>query len=74
VTPTAGAIIDQGVGRDELCMAVMPDLRDRTTRPHVIVGGVGTGKTAVLVRLTEYLAEKRAIQAKDPTRRFVSDP
>jgi hypothetical protein len=61
LVPTAGAIIDQVVGRDELCMAVMTDLHDRTTRPHVIVGGVGTGKTAVLVRLTEYLAEKRAI-------------
>ncbi len=61
LVPTAGAIIDQVVGRDELCMAVMTDMHDRTTRPHVIVGGVGTGKTAVLVRLTEYLAEKRAI-------------
>src|SRR5258708_2502906 len=61
LVPTAGAIIDQVVGRDELCMAVMTDLHDRTSRPHIIVGGVGTGKTAVLVRLTEYLAEKRAI-------------
>jgi hypothetical protein len=58
---TAGAIIDQVVGRDELCMAVMTDLHDRGSRPHVIVGGVGTGKTAVLVRLTEFLAEKHAI-------------
>lgn len=61
LVPTAGAIIDQVVGRDELCLAVMTDLRDRGTRPHVIVGGVGTGKTAVLVRLTEMLAAKRAI-------------
>ena len=61
LVPTAGAIIDQVVGRDELCLAVMTDLHDRGTRPHVIVGGVGTGKTAVLVRLTEMLAEKRAI-------------
>jgi hypothetical protein len=61
LVPTAGAIIDQVVGRDELCKAVMADLRDRAPRPHIIVGGVGTGKTAVLVRLTEYLAEKRAI-------------
>jgi hypothetical protein len=61
LVPTAGAIIDQVVGRDELCMAVMTDLHDRTGRPHMLVGGVGTGKTAVLVRLTEYLAEKRAI-------------
>ncbi|MGH3304420.1 MAG: hypothetical protein ACRDOK_22615 [Streptosporangiaceae bacterium] len=61
LVPTAGAILDQVVGRDELCLAVMTDLHDRGTRPHVIVGGVGTGKTAVLVRLTEMLAEKRAI-------------
>jgi hypothetical protein len=61
LVPTAGAIIDQVVGRDELCLAVMTDLRDLGTRPHVIVGGVGTGKTAVLVRLTEMLATKRAV-------------
>jgi hypothetical protein len=61
LVPTAGAIIDQIVGRDELCKVIMADLHDRGTRPHVLVGGVGTGKTAVLVRLTEFLAEKRAI-------------
>jgi hypothetical protein len=61
LVPTAGAIIDQVVGRDELCLAVMTDLHDRGTRPHLIVGGVGTGKTAVLVRLTEMLAAKRAV-------------
>ncbi|MGO8960659.1 MAG: hypothetical protein ACLQFR_25270 [Streptosporangiaceae bacterium] len=61
LVPTAGAIIDQVVGRDELCMAVMTDLHDRGCRPHVIVGGVGTGKTAVLVKLTEFLADKHAI-------------
>ncbi len=61
LVPTAGAIIDQVVGRDEMCLAVMTDLHDRGTRPHIIVGGVGTGKTAVLVRLTEMLADKRAI-------------
>lgn len=61
LVPTAGAIIDKIVGRDDLCKAVMADLHDRSTRPHVLVGGVGTGKTAVLVRLTELLAEKHAI-------------
>lgn len=61
LVPTAGAIIDKVVGRDDLCKAVMADLHDRGNRPHVLVGGVGTGKTAVLVRLTELLAEKRAI-------------
>jgi hypothetical protein len=73
LVPTAGAIIDQVVGRDELCMAVMTDLHDRTTRPHVIVGGVGTGKTAVLVRLTEYLAEKRAIPVPIKLREATTD-
>jgi hypothetical protein len=58
---TAGAILDDVVGRDELCKVVIADLHDRGTRPHVLVGGVGTGKTAVLVRLTELLADKHAI-------------
>ena len=61
LVPTAGAIIDKVVGRDDLCKAVMADLHDGGSRPHVIAGGVGTGKTAVLVRLTELLAEKNAI-------------
>jgi len=58
---TAGVILDDVVGRDELCKVVMADLHDRRTRPHVLVGGMGTGKTAVLVRLTEFLADKHAI-------------
>jgi hypothetical protein len=61
LVPTAGSILDEVVGRDELCKVVMADLRERRTRPHVLVGGVGTGKTAVLVRLTELLADKRAV-------------
>lgn len=61
LVPTAGAILDQVVGRDELCKVLMADLHDRRTRPHVLVGGVGTGKTAVLVRLTEFLAGKGAV-------------
>jgi hypothetical protein len=73
LVPTAGAIIDQVVGRDELCKAVMTDLHDRVTRPHVIVGGIGTGKTAVLVRLTEYLAEKQAIPVPVRLRDAVTD-
>src|SRR5258708_14379772 len=40
----------------------MEDLRySRPRRPHVLVGGVGTGKTAVVVLLTEMLAKRRAI-------------
>jgi hypothetical protein len=61
LVPTAGAIFDEVVGRDELCKVVMADLHERRPRPHVLVGGVGTGKTAVLVRLTEFLAEMRAV-------------
>jgi hypothetical protein len=50
------------VGRDELCKVLIDDLRDRNgRRPHVVVGGVGTGKTAVMVRLTEMLAARRAV-------------
>jgi hypothetical protein len=60
--PTAGSLIGDIVGRDELCRVVMADLHDRKTRrPHVLIGGVGTGKTAVLVRLTELLARRRAV-------------
>ena len=61
LVPTAGTILDQVVGRDELCKVLMADLHDRRTRPHVLVGGVGTGKTAVLVRLTEFLADEGAV-------------
>lgn len=61
LVPTAGAILDEVIGRDELCKVVMADLHERRTRPHVVVGGVGAGKTAVLVRLTELLADKRAV-------------
>jgi hypothetical protein len=62
VVDTAGSIIGEVVGRDELCHVMIEDLRDRDTRrPHVIVGGVGTGKTALLVRLTQLLAERGAV-------------
>ena len=62
VVPTAGGIIGDVVGRDELCRVMIADLRDTSTRrPHVVVGGIGTGKTAVLVRLTELLAHQHAV-------------
>jgi hypothetical protein len=62
LVPTAGAIFGDIVGRDDLCRVVMEDLRTRGSgRPHVLVGGVGTGKTAVLIRLTELLARHKAI-------------
>ncbi|MEU3089524.1 NACHT domain-containing protein [Streptomyces massasporeus] len=52
-----GSIIGSIVGRDQLCDALMNDLHDcRQRRPHVIVGTIGVGKTALLVRLTQRLA------------------
>ena len=62
LVPTAGTIMDRIVGRHELCMVIMDVLHDRDSRcPYVLVGGVGTGKTAVLVQLTQMLAEKKAV-------------
>ncbi len=62
LVPSAEAVSGPIVGRDELCHVLMENLRDHgTCRPRVIVGGVGTGKTAVLVRLTQLLAENGAI-------------
>jgi hypothetical protein len=62
VVQTAGSIIGEVVGRDELCQVMIEDLRDREARrPHVVIGGVGTGKTALLVRLTELLADRGAV-------------
>ena len=50
------------VGRSDLCQVIMEGIRDRgIRRPHIVVGGVGTGKTAVLVHLTKLLAERSAI-------------
>ena len=40
LVPTAGTILDDVVGRDELCQVVMADLHERRMRPHVLVGGV----------------------------------
>jgi hypothetical protein len=62
LVPTAGPIFGKIVGRDDLCRVLMEDLRDRDSRrPHILVGGVGTGKTAVIVLLTEMLAKRRAV-------------
>ncbi|MEV4867009.1 NACHT domain-containing protein [Streptomyces ossamyceticus] len=59
---TAGSLMDEVVGRDQLCNAVMKNLNDKKVRrPHVVVGGVGVGKTALLVRLAQKLAAKGAV-------------
>ncbi|MGC0334621.1 hypothetical protein RKD23_007611 [Streptomyces sp. SAI-170] len=62
LVPTAGTITGEVVGREELCSVIAQALRNRRwRRPYVIVGGVGSGKTAVLVQLTQVLAEKGAL-------------
>src|SRR6266542_3452322 len=54
VVQTAGRMIGEVVGRDQLCHVLVENLRDpRTRRPQVVVGGVGTGKTPVPVRLRD---------------------
>ncbi|NYI07690.1 NACHT domain-containing protein [Allostreptomyces psammosilenae] len=59
---TAGGIFGDVVGRDQLCSVLMEDLRVRRfRRAHVVVGGVGAGKTALMVLLTERLARRHAI-------------
>ncbi|AUG75533.1 hypothetical protein CFP65_0571 [Kitasatospora sp. MMS16-BH015] len=58
---SAGSFMGRVVGRDQLCTALMDNLRDaRARRPHVVVGAIGTGKTALVVRLTGMLARKGA--------------
>jgi hypothetical protein len=62
IVQTAGSIIGEVVGRDQLCRVIVDDLHDRNSRlPNVVIGGVGTGKTALLVRLTQMLAERGAV-------------
>ncbi|MGW8761788.1 NACHT domain-containing protein [Streptomyces sp. NPDC055815] len=58
---TSGSLMGHVVGRDQLCNALMDNMRDgKARRPHVVVGSIGTGKTALMVRLTEMLARKGA--------------
>lgn len=59
---TAGGVFGEVVGRDQLCAVLMEDLRDsRFRRTHLVVGGVGTGKTALVVLLTRQLARYNAV-------------
>lgn len=59
---TAGDIFGEVVGRDQLSAVLMADLQDsRFRRTHVVVGGIGTGKTALVVLLTRQLAEGSAV-------------
>lgn len=62
LVPTAGRDTAEIVGREEIAQVIAERLRDRDTRrPYLLVGGVGVGKTAVLVRLTELLARQNAV-------------
>jgi hypothetical protein len=62
LVPTAGRMLERVQGRDELCSVIMDNLVDRQTRrAFVVVGGVGAGKTALLVQLTSMLAKANAI-------------
>ncbi|MEU1177672.1 ATP-binding protein [Streptomyces sp. NPDC005820] len=62
LVPTAGPDTSEIVGRDEIAQVIAERLRERDTRrPYLLVGGVGAGKTAVLVRLTELLAHQNAV-------------
>jgi hypothetical protein len=56
---TASNVSGEIVGRDELCHVLIENLENPDTRnPHVVVGGVGTGRTALVVRLTQLLAQQ----------------
>jgi NACHT domain len=61
--PTAAhSTMEKVVGRDELCDVINQELKDREARrPYLLIGGVGAGKTAVMVHLTELLAQRGAI-------------
>ncbi len=60
---TAGSISGEVVGRDELCEALIRDLDvpGCASRTHLVVGRMGSGKTALLVLMTQRLAELRAV-------------
>ena len=60
------------VGRDAICEIIEEDLRLRERRPQIIVGDVGEGKTAVLVKLTELLIERGAVPVAIDLREAVS--
>jgi hypothetical protein len=75
LVPTAGPDTAEIVGRDEVAQVIAERLRERDTRrPYLLVGGVGAGKTAVLVRLTELLAHQNAVPVPIRLRDAVDGP
>jgi hypothetical protein len=59
---TANNVSGDIVGRDELCHVLIENLENRRTRnPQVVIGGVGAGRTALVVRLTQLLARQGKI-------------
>lgn len=61
LVPTATEM-PEVVGRDGICAIIERDLHyPAGRRPQIIVGGIGEGKTAVLVRLTQQLARHGAV-------------
>lgn len=61
LVPTATRM-GEVVGREAICEIIEEDLRSRKRRrPQIIVGDVGEGKTAVLVKLTELLIDRGAV-------------
>ncbi|MFI7644142.1 NACHT domain-containing protein [Nonomuraea sp. NPDC049400] len=58
---TVGSIIGDIVGREALCGVLIRNLRLGTRevrRPQILVGDVGAGKTAVLVKIVELLTQR----------------
>ncbi|MEU6557072.1 ATP-binding protein [Streptomyces sp. NPDC046915] len=52
-------IVGAIVGREGICEEIECELRDRKSRnPQLLLGGVGAGKTSVLILLTENLARR----------------
>ncbi|GHJ54208.1 hypothetical protein Nm8I071_35150 [Nonomuraea sp. TT08I-71] len=56
---TSNDVLADVIGRNELCEVLIERVRDRGIRcPMVLVGGVGAGKSAILLRLTHELARR----------------
>jgi hypothetical protein len=74
LVPTAGTLVNRIVGRHELSQVIAQTLRNKKTRkPYLLVGGVGVGKTAVLVELTRMLAQQSAVPVPISLREMKGD-